>query len=76
MRQFRALCNNGYYLSRDENHLYEEWEELTMASPRYISIMDGLITEDDKQDMNDEENLYDNRAYKNCFQAFFWRIIS
>jgi hypothetical protein len=76
MRQFRALCNKGYYLCRDEYYLYKEWEELTRAKPRYISIMDGLTMEDDEQDMNDKKNPYNNRAYKNCCQAFFWRIIS
>jgi hypothetical protein len=48
MRQFRALCNNGYYLFRDEYNLYEEWEDFARERPRYISIMDGLITEEDK----------------------------
>ncbi len=71
MRQFRALCNNGYYLFRDEYYLYKEWEELTRARPRYIIIMDGLITEDDEQDIYDKENPYNNRAYENCCQMFF-----
>jgi hypothetical protein len=71
MRQSKALCDNDYYLCRDEYHFYKEWEELTRARPRYISIMDGLIKKDDKQEMNDEEN-----PDKYCSQAFFWCITS
>ncbi len=33
--------------------------------------MDGLITEDDEQEMNNEENHYDNRADEEHSQAFF-----
>ncbi len=54
MRQFKDLCNNGCYLCRDEYYLYKEWEELTRARPMYVRIMDGLITKDNKQDMNDK----------------------
>ncbi len=54
MMQFKALCDNVYYICRDhEDDLYEEWEELTRARPRYISIMDGLIMKEDEQEMND-----------------------
>jgi hypothetical protein len=70
-RQFKALCDDGYPLCRDEYHLYEEWEERTRARPRYISIMDGLITEDDKQEMNNEENPYNKEAEEDCSQVFF-----
>ncbi len=48
MRQFKALCGDDYPLCRDEYHLYKEWEEITRAKPRYISIMDGLVTEDEE----------------------------
>ncbi len=41
------------------------------SNTRYISIMDGLIREDDEQEMNDEENHYDNGADKERSQAFF-----
>ncbi len=74
--QFKALCDNGYYLCGDEYHLYEEWEELTRARPRYISIMDGLIAEDDKQEMNDEQILTMMEHTKIAARHFFWHIIS
>jgi hypothetical protein len=51
--------------------IYEEWEELTRARPRYISIMDGLIMEDNEREMNDKENPYDNKVDKDRSQAFF-----
>jgi hypothetical protein len=33
--------------------------------------MSGLVTEEDKQEMNDEENPYNKGADKDCSQAFF-----
>ncbi len=48
MRQFKALCDDDYSLYRDEHHLYKEWEEVFRARPRYISIMSGLVTEEDE----------------------------
>jgi hypothetical protein len=67
MRQIKALHDNDYYLCMNEYRLYKEWEELTRARP----IMDGLITEDDEQEMNDEENPYNDRVDKDCSRAFF-----
>ncbi len=71
MRQFKALCDNCYYLCRDEYHLYEEWEHFTRARPRYIRIMEGLITENDEQEMNNEENHVNNAGDEDHNQAFF-----
>ncbi len=28
MRQFKSLCDNDYYLCRDEYHQYDKWEEV------------------------------------------------
>jgi hypothetical protein len=71
MRQFTALCDDDYFLCRDEHHLYNECEEVTRARPRYISIMSGLVTEEAEQEMNDKENHYDKGADKDLSQAFF-----
>ncbi len=76
MRQFKDLCDDDYSLCRNEHHLYKEWEELTRVRPRYISVMSGLVTEEDKQEMNDEENPYNKGVDKDCSQAFFWCITS
>ncbi len=64
MRQFKALYNYDYSVCRDERHLYEEWEEVFRARPKYISIMPGLVTEEDEQETNNEENDYDDGADK------------
>jgi hypothetical protein len=71
MRLFKALCDDDYSLCRDEYHLYKEQEEVTRARPRYISIMDGLVTEDDEQEKNNKENHYNKVGDKDCSQAFF-----
>jgi hypothetical protein len=76
MRQFKALSDNGYYLCRDGYHLYRKWEKLTRARPRYIMIMDGLMMEDEEQEMNAKENPYNDGVEKDCCQAFFWCITS
>jgi hypothetical protein len=65
------LCDSDYYLCWDEFHLYEEWEELTRARPRYVSSMDGLIMEDDKQERSNKDNPYNDGADEDCSQAFF-----
>jgi hypothetical protein len=71
MRQLKALCDNRYYLCRDEYYLYEEWDHFTRARPRYVSIMDGLITEDDEQEMNNKENHVKNGVDEDRSQVFF-----
>ncbi len=71
LRQFKALCNDDYSLCRGEYHLYKEWEEVIIVKPKYISIMSGLITEEEEQEMNDKENHFDNGLDDNCNQAFF-----
>ncbi len=71
MRQFKALSDNRYYLWRDEYHLYKEWDLFTRERPRYVCIMDGLITEDDEREMNNKENHVNNGVDKNRSQAFF-----
>jgi hypothetical protein len=38
--------------------------------------MDGLVTEDNEQEMNNKENHYNKGADKDRNQAFFWRITS
>ncbi len=71
MRQFNALRDDDYPLCRDEYHLYKEWEEVTRARPRYISIKDELVTEDNEQEMNDKENHYDKGADKKLQPGVF-----
>jgi hypothetical protein len=56
LRQLKALCNDNYSLCRDEHHFYEEWEEVLKTRPKYISIMSGLITKEEEQEMNNKKN--------------------
>jgi hypothetical protein len=42
--QFKALCDNNYFLCKGEYHLYKEWAQVIKARPRYINIMSCLIT--------------------------------
>jgi hypothetical protein len=49
MRQFKALYDDDNPLCYDEHDLYREWEEVFRARPKYISIMSGLVTEEDSK---------------------------
>ncbi len=71
LRKFKALFDDNYSLCRGEYHLYEEWEEVIMTKPQYISIMSGLIIEEEEQGMNDKENHFDDGLDDNRSQAFF-----
>jgi hypothetical protein len=70
-RQFKALCNNDQSLRRDEHHLYKEWEKVFKARPKCISIMSGLITKDEEQEVTDKENHVNDRLDNDCSRAFF-----
>jgi hypothetical protein len=71
MRRFKALCNDNYSLCYDDHHLYEEWEEVFRARPKYISIMSGLVTEEEEREMNGKENHVNDGLDEGCSQEFF-----
>jgi hypothetical protein len=43
--QFKDLCENNYFLCKDEYALYKEWTQIIEARLRYINIMSSLITD-------------------------------
>ncbi len=47
--QFKELCDNNYFLCKDEYDLYKEWTQVIETRSRYINIMSGLITDEDEQ---------------------------
>jgi hypothetical protein len=69
--QFKELCNNNYMLCEDEYDLYEEWTQVTEARPRYISILNGRINDEDEQVWNDDKYRFDDSSDNNRRQVFF-----
>ena len=71
MMQFKELCNNNYMLCKDEYDLYKEWTQVTEARPRYINMMYGQVTDEDKQAWNDDKNQFNDSSDNNRRQVFF-----
>ncbi len=58
MHRFKKLCKGGHLILEDYR-IYEDWSSINKSRERYIRIKDGLLSEGEVQDMNDEENFYD-----------------
>jgi hypothetical protein len=71
MLQFKELHNNNYMLCKEEYHLYKEWTQVTEARPRYVSIMNGRITDKVKQAWNKDYNQFDDFSDNDRREAFF-----
>ncbi len=51
--------------------LFEDWSAINKSQEKYIRIKDGLISEGEVQDMNDEENFYDEGPYEERVRGLF-----
>ncbi len=49
----------------------EDWSAINKLQEKYIHIKDGLISEGEVQDMNNEENFYDEGSYEERVRGFF-----
>ncbi len=70
MHKFKKLCEDGHLIPEDYR-IYEDWSSINKSRERYIQIKDGLLSEGEVQDMNDEENFYDEEPYKERARCFF-----
>ncbi len=70
MRKFNNLCKDGL-LGPGDYGIFEDWSAINKLQEKYIRIKDGLISEGEVQDMNDEENFYDERPYEERVCGFF-----
>ncbi len=73
MLRFKKLCEDGHLIPEDYR-IYEDWSSIDKSWERYIQIKDGLLSEGEVQDMNNEENFYDEEPYKERVHSFSWRI--
>ncbi len=51
--------------------IFEDWPATDKLRERYIWIKDGLISEGEVQEMNNEENFYDEGPYEERVHSFF-----
>ncbi len=70
MRKLKNLCKDGL-LGPGDYGIFKDWSAINKLQEKYICIKDGLISEGEVQDMNDEENFYDERPYKERVRGFF-----
>jgi hypothetical protein len=70
MHRFKKLCQGGHLIPEDYK-IFEDWSATDKSRERYIRIKDGLISEGEVQEMNDEEIFYDDGPYEECICSFF-----
>ncbi len=70
MRKFKNLCEDGL-LGPGDYGIFEDWSAINKSQEKYIRIKDGLISEGEVQDMNDEEFFYDEGPYEERVWVFF-----
>ncbi len=50
---------------------FKDWSAIDRSRDGYFRIKDGLVSEGEIQEMEDEENLYDKEPYKAHVHVFF-----
>ena len=53
------------------NVIFEDWSAVNRLRVGYLRIKDGLVSEGEVQEMEDEENFYDEEPYKARVHALF-----
>jgi hypothetical protein len=56
MRKFKNLCEDGL-LGPGDYGIFEDWSAIDKSQDKYICIKDGLVSEGEVQEMNNEEFL-------------------
>jgi hypothetical protein len=70
MVRFQEMCEDGP-LGPGDYGIFEDWSAIVRLRDRYICIGDGLVSEDEIQEMNDKENFYDEGPYQARVCGFF-----
>jgi hypothetical protein len=70
MRKFKNLCEDGL-LGPGDYGIFKDWSAINMSQEKYIRIKDGLVSEGEVQEMNNEENFYDEGPYEERVCGFF-----
>jgi hypothetical protein len=70
MRKLKNLYEDGLW-GPEDYRIFEDWSATDKSRERFIRIKDGLISEGEVQEMNNEENFYDEGPYKERVRGFF-----
>ncbi len=70
MVRFQEMCKDGL-LGPGDYGLFEDWSAIVRSRDVYIRIRDGLVSEGEVQEMDDEEIFYNKRLYKARVRGFF-----
>ncbi len=72
VRKLKNLCKDGL-LGPGDYRIFKDWSAINKSQEKYIRIKDGLISEGEVQDMNNEEkNLTTRGRTRNAFAVFSW----
>jgi hypothetical protein len=64
------MCEDGL-LGGSNYGIFEDWLVIGRSRDGYIRIRDGLVSEGEVKEMNNEENFYDKEPYKARVHGFF-----
>ena len=70
MCKFKNMCEDGL-LGPGDYGIFEDWSAINKLQEKYIRIKDGLISEGEDQEMNDEEIFYNEGPYEERVRGFF-----
>jgi hypothetical protein len=70
MVRFQDMCEDGL-LGPGDYGIFEDWLDIDRSQDEYILIRDGLVSEGEIQEMNDEENFYVEGPYQARVCGFF-----
>jgi hypothetical protein len=70
MERFEQMCEDGL-LGPSDYGIFEDWLAIDRVRDWYLRIKDGLVTEGEIQEMEDEENHYDEEPCKARVHTFF-----
>ena len=70
MERFQEMCKDGL-LGQGDYGIIEDWLVIDRSRDGYIRNRDGLVSEGEIQEMNDEENFYDEGLYQARVHGFF-----
>jgi hypothetical protein len=70
IRKFKNLCEDDL-LGPGDYGIFEDWSAINKSQEKYTCIKEGLISEGEVQDMNDEENFHDEGPYEERVCGFF-----
>jgi hypothetical protein len=63
MGRFKEICNDGL-LGPGDHGIFKDWSAIDRSRDGYIRIRDGLVSEGEVQEMEDEENFYNKGPYQ------------